>query len=61
MPPNFYQEKTTLLNTNDLADEANHITRMDIAADGNGYAITNDGNHLIRFTTGKKNSGNRFG
>ena len=50
----FYAEKTQLLNTGDLMDEANHITRMDIAADGNGYAITNDGNHLIRFTTGKK-------
>jgi hypothetical protein len=50
----FYAEKTTLLNTLNLNDEANHITRMDIAADGNGYAITNDGNHLIRFTTGKK-------
>ena len=52
--PKFYTEKTNLLNTADLNDEANHITRMDIAADGNGYAITNDGNHLIRFTTGKK-------
>jgi hypothetical protein len=50
----FYAEQTQLLNTLDLTDEANHITRMDIAADGNGYAITNDGNHLIRFTTGKK-------
>jgi hypothetical protein len=50
----FYTEKNTLLNTLNLMDEANHITRMDIAADGNGYAITNDGNHLIRFTTGKK-------
>jgi lipocalin len=50
----FYTEKTALLNTLNLNDEANHITRMDIAADGNGYAITNDGNHLIRFTTGKK-------
>ena len=50
----FYTEKTQLLNTLDMMDEANHITRMDIAADGNGYAITNDGNHLIRFTTGKK-------
>lgn len=50
----FYAEKTQLLNTGNLMDEANHITRMDIAADGNGYAITNDGNHLIRFTTGKK-------
>ncbi|GAB2813996.1 T9SS type A sorting domain-containing protein [Ferruginibacter profundus] len=52
--PKFYAEKTQLLNTANLMDEANHITRMDIAADGNGYAITNDGNHLIRFTTGKK-------
>jgi hypothetical protein len=50
----FYTEKAALLNTLNLNDEANHITRMDIAADGNGYAITNDGNHLIRFTTGKK-------
>jgi hypothetical protein len=52
--PKFYAEKTQLLNSLDLSDEANHITRMDIAADGNGYAITNDANHLIRFTTGKK-------
>ena len=50
----FYTEQTQLLNALDLNDEANHITRMDIAADGNGYAITNDGNHFIRFTTGKK-------
>ena len=52
--PKFYTEKNQLLNTLNLMDEANHITRMDIAADGNGYAITNDGNHLIQFTTGKK-------
>lgn len=49
----FYTEKVQLLNNGDLLDEANHITRMDIAADGNGYAISNDGNHFIRFTTGK--------
>jgi hypothetical protein len=30
---------------------ANPITRMVIAPDDNGYTITNDGNHLIRFTT----------
>ncbi|MBC7872341.1 MAG: hypothetical protein H7Y01_00005, partial [Ferruginibacter sp.] len=35
-------------------DVANQITRMVIASDGDGYALTNDGNHLIRFTTGKK-------
>ncbi len=50
----FYSYQGKLLNSLDLNDEANHITRMAIGADGNGYAITNDGNHLIRFTTGKK-------
>ncbi len=34
--------------------EENQITRMVIAADGYGYALTNDANHLIRFSTGKK-------
>jgi len=34
-------------------DAPNQITRMVIASDGNGYALTNDANHLIRFTTGK--------
>ncbi len=53
--PKFFTLKSTLLNTGDLmTDESNHITRMVIAADGNGYAITNDANHLMRFTTGKK-------
>jgi hypothetical protein len=36
------------------ADQSNIITRMVIGDDGNGYALTNDGNHLIRFSTGKK-------
>ena len=30
------------------------ITRMCFGADGYGYALTNDGNHLIRFTPGPK-------
>lgn len=34
-------------------DEANNITRMAIGSDGYGYAISNDGNHVYRFTTGK--------
>lgn len=50
----FYTLTNNLLTNADLNNEANHITRMDIAADGNGYAVTNDGNHFIRFTTGKK-------
>lgn len=39
---------------NKASDQSNIITRMVIADDGNGYAITNDGNHLVRFSTGKK-------
>ena len=51
----YYTVTSNLLNTNEaLKDEANHFTRMVIAADGNGYALTNDGSRLVRFTTGKK-------
>lgn len=37
-------------------DESNIITRMTFASNGNGYAITNDGNQLIQFTTDDKPS-----
>jgi Secretion system C-terminal sorting domain len=40
--------------TEDINDEAANITRMVIGADGNGYAMSNDGNHFYTFTTGKK-------
>ncbi|MEO5893438.1 MAG: T9SS type A sorting domain-containing protein [Ferruginibacter sp.] len=33
--------------------EENHLTRMVIGADGYGYALSNDANHLIRFSTSK--------
>jgi hypothetical protein len=39
--------------TQKAADQSNIITRMVIADDGNGYALTNDARHLVRFTTGK--------
>ena len=35
-------------------DQGNIVTRMVIASDGYGYAITNDATQLIRFSTGKK-------
>jgi hypothetical protein len=35
-------------------DEAKVVTRMVIAPDGYGYAITNDATSFIRFSTGKK-------
>lgn len=33
--------------------EADNITRMAFGSDGYGYALTNNGNHLIRFSTDK--------
>jgi hypothetical protein len=35
-------------------DIQNQITRMVIGGDGNGYALTNNAKHLIKFTTDKK-------
>lgn len=35
-------------------DEAKVVTRMVIAPDGYGYAITNDATSFVRFSTGKK-------
>ena len=36
------------------SDQANIVTRMVIASDGNGYAMTNDATQLLQFSTGKK-------
>jgi hypothetical protein len=47
----FRNEKLTAAG-NDEAEEF-HITRMVIASDGNGYALTNNANHLVKFTTDK--------
>jgi Secretion system C-terminal sorting domain len=52
--PKFYTVSSPALGFVNGIDEATNITRMVIAADGNGYAISNDGNHFIQFTTGKK-------
>ncbi|SHG07961.1 Por secretion system C-terminal sorting domain-containing protein [Cnuella takakiae] len=45
-----------LLMTHDLRqpDGGKVVTRMVITPDGVGYAITNDGAHMARFTSGKK-------
>jgi hypothetical protein len=50
----FYFEGEAFGKVTSLQDEANHVTRMAIGYDGNGYALSNDGNHLLQFTTGKK-------
>jgi hypothetical protein len=49
----FYFENEPFGTVSGPGDGANQICRMVIASDGNGYALTNDANHLIRFTTGK--------
>jgi len=51
--PQFYTMPSAVLKV-DASDEATNITRMVIAADGIGYAMTNDANHFYMFTTGKK-------
>ncbi|MBS1928997.1 MAG: T9SS type A sorting domain-containing protein [Chitinophagaceae bacterium] len=52
--PRFYTLCSDMLRSaSSSADEGANITRMVIGADGNGYAISNDGNHLFRFTTGR--------
>ncbi len=52
--PQFYSMNIRSYKAVDPTDEALNITRMVIGADGNGYALSNDGNHFFTFTTGKK-------
>jgi len=49
----YYFENEPFGTVSGPGDGANQICRMVIASDENGYALTNDGNHLIRFSTGK--------
>ncbi|MBA4166932.1 MAG: T9SS type A sorting domain-containing protein [Chitinophagaceae bacterium] len=53
VPSVYIFQNETLSNARDPDVEANQMTRMVIAGDGNGYALNNDGSHLVRFTTGK--------
>lgn len=52
--PVYFSYPSEILGKLNLNDDANHITRMCIGDDGRGYALTNDGNHLFRFSTGDK-------
>jgi hypothetical protein len=55
-PPVFLSVPSPVLSQLNMEKPENQITRMTIGADGFGYALTNDGNHLIRFTTGSRPS-----
>lgn len=53
-PKVYYFEDEAFGVVKSRGDVASQITRMVIAADGNGYALSNDGNHLVRFSVKKK-------
>ncbi len=50
----YYVRSVALKNFSQAEGEADVITRMCFGADGYGYALTNDFNHLIRFSSGDK-------
>jgi hypothetical protein len=51
----FYLQDKMIDNTSGYLTEENHITRM-VLTGKTGYAITNDGNHVFEFGTGKNPS-----
>lgn len=53
-PKIYYFEEEAFGPLKSPGDIPNQITRMVIGANGNGYALTNDANHLLQFTTKKK-------
>ncbi|RYF82696.1 MAG: hypothetical protein EON98_11080, partial [Chitinophagaceae bacterium] len=55
-PKVYYFEDEAFGVVKSRGDVSAQITRMVIAGDGNGYALSNDGNHLIQFTLKKKST-----
>ncbi len=53
-PKVYYFEDEAFGVVKGLHDLGSQVTRMVIGSDGNGYALSNDSKHLLRFTTGKK-------
>jgi hypothetical protein len=53
-PSMYFYEGEKFSPSDNLGNEADHLTRMAIAANGNGYAISNDANSFVEFTTDKK-------
>jgi hypothetical protein len=53
-PTVYYFEDESFGSVQGLGDVNNQITRMVIASDGKGYALTNDAQQLLRFSTRKK-------
>ncbi|MEP7164117.1 MAG: T9SS type A sorting domain-containing protein [Ferruginibacter sp.] len=53
-PTIYYFEDEPLGVLSSPGDISNQITRMTIGSNGDGYALTNNAEHLIQFTTNKK-------
>lgn len=53
-PSVCYFEEEAFGTTQGMGDVANQITRMVMAADGKGYALSNDAQQLIQFNTKRK-------
>src|SRR5829696_1465293 len=53
-PRVYYFEDEAFGVVKNRSDIASQITRMVVAADGNGYALSNDAKHLVQFTLKKK-------
>ena len=53
-PKVFIFQQEPFSGADNLDAESNQVTRMVIASDGNGYALNNDGAHLVKFTTDQK-------
>lgn len=51
--PSFVVVKSDVIANANLTKQEDQISRMVIAADGNGYALNNNGDHFIKFTLGK--------
>ena len=51
--PSFVVVKSDVIPNANLSKQEDQISRMVIAADGNGYALNNNGDHFIKFTLGK--------
>lgn len=51
--PTFVIVKSDIIANANLTKQEDQISRMVIAADGNGYALNNNGDHFIKFTLGK--------
>jgi len=52
--PSYFSIRSNALEQLNLSDPGSQVTRMTVGADGFAYALTNDGKHLFRISTGRQ-------